>query len=618
MLTKIKHHIAKMLADAADISEEKTFSSLELPKNEFGDLTSKIAFVLASEQKKNPMEIANSIVVKLPKDEYVAKVETKGPYINFYLSDKFYSEQANEIVKLKDKFGIGKKTNKKVMIEYFHANTHKGVHIGHIRNISIGEALARTLEFAGNKVIRANFQGDIGMHVAKCLWGFINIYHEKAPEENRGVWLGKVYSEASGMTKGNEELETQVKDINVKLYTGDKKLTALLKKTRQWCLDDFKEFYKEFGVTFDELYFESETEKIGTKIVMEALKKGIAKEDQGAIIMDLKDDGLGVYVLITKEGYPLYSTKDIGLAKIKFDKYKLDRSIHLVGKEQEFHFMQLFKAFEKLGMEKAAKVSYHLIYDLVMLPEGKMSSREGTMVLYEDLKTKLMELTRVEVKKRHEDWDAKQVEETARKIAFAALKFSMVRKENNRIIVFDWNEALNLEGDSGPYLQYAYVRTNGILEGYKTSRDVANKLVVQSNKMSTQLSSATMRTLFETSNNCVVALQQSEGHTDIEKAGKKEINVKGYSYTNEEKKLVKLLSEFPEVIERTASHLSTNTLAQYLLEVASFFNKFYASSPVLNAEKEDERNARLEIVKATNTVLKSGLSLLGIECPEKM
>ncbi len=600
MLIKVKQQIAKLLADASGLDEGKALATLEMPKNEFGDLSSRIAFVLAGEQKKNPMEVATDIVAKLPKNEYVSKIEIKGPYINFYFSDKFYTEAADEIVKQKEKFGrslkvegrttVKNKTQnsrpktQKVMIEYFHANTHKGVHIGHIRNVSLGEALCRILEFTGNEVIRANFQGDIGPHVAKCLWGYINIYHEKAPEENRGIWLGKVYSEASIKIKGNEQLEHEVKDINVKLYAGDKKLTEMWKKTRKWCLDDFEKFYKEFGVKFNELYFESQTEKIGTQIVKEALKKGIAKEDQGAVVMDLKEDNLGVYVLLTKEGYPLYSTKDLGLAKIKFDKYELDKSIHVVGKEQEFHFKQLFKTFEKFGMKKAAGVSYHLIYDLVMLPEGKMSSREGTMVLYDDLKNRLLEITKTEIMKRHEDWNKKQVEETAMKIALAAIKFTMVRREHNKVLIFDWDHALNLEGDSGPYLQYAYVRTTGILDGAGRSATVAGA-----------------------------------GHSvTVNKSGKAKKPKNQYSYSSEEKKLLNLLARFPEVIESSAVHLSTITLADYLLHLAAAFNKFYATSHVLNADKEDAKVARLTIVKATNETLKSGLDLLGIECPERM
>ncbi len=307
------------------------------------------------------------------------------------------------------------------------------------------------------------------------------------------------------------------------------------------------------------------TAKEGKKLVLQYLKKGVFKEDAGAVIADLKEDGLGVFVLLTKEGYPLYSAKDLGLMKIKFDKYELDRSINVVGKEQEHYFRQLFKTIEKMGLDKAVKASHHLVYELVMLPEGKMSSREGTMVLYEDLKQRLLEIVKHEITKRHDGWKEAEVNAAAFQIVMSAIKFSMLKRENNRVITFDWDEALNTEGDSGPYLQYAVVRSNSILE----KADFKPKV-------------------------------SSDGHND------------------DEKRLIKKLAEFPELVERAAKDLSPHYLAGYLLELASLFNKFYTTSPVLKAEDAKIMANRLAIVKATQTVLKTGLELLGIECPEKM
>ncbi len=532
----------------------------------FGDISSTISFELAKEQKKNPAEIAREIVAKIEKSKNFSKVEAVGPYINFYFSDYFYCNALREILKKKEKFGRGKKTGKRIMVEYFDANTHKGVHIGHIRNISLGESVARILEFSGNKVIRANYQGDIGPHVAKCLWGFINLYNGKTPEKNKGLWLGKVYAEASKKAEESEEVEKAIQDINLRLYAKEREITEIWKKTRQWCLDDFEEFYKEFGVKFDEFYFESQTEGIGKKISLELLKKGIAKEDQGAIIVDLRNENLGVVVLLTKEGYPLYHAKDLGLTKLKFEKYKLDRNIYVVGKEQELYFKQLFKILEMAGMKKEAEVSYHLVYELVMLPEGKMSSREGTMVLYEDLKQRMLGIVREEVRKRHEDWNENRIEETAKKIALGAIKFSMVRTESNRTIIFDWDRALSLEGDSGPYLQYAYVRTLGIIR------------------------KATFRPKVS----------------------------KDYKFTEDEKKLIKRLYSLPIVISSAASTLSPHIICNYLLDLATELNRFYTTSRVLNAEKEEERETRLAIVASTNIVLGTALSLIGIEAPDAM
>lgn len=566
MLHKLKLELTKILKKETSLSDEQIFATFE--PSPFADLTTKISFLVAKTKNQNPVEVAKNLATKI-NHKYLEKAEAKGPYINLFLNNKLYIGSIKKMLKEKEKYGRSKKTNKNYMVEYFHANTHKGVHVGHIRNISLGESLCKILEFAGNKVIRVNFQGDIGPHVAKCLWGFINLHHQKEPKTHKGTWLGKVYAEASMQIKDHPELEEQVQDINLKLYSKDKEMTKIWERTRQWCLDDFEEFYKEFGVKFDELYFESQSETIGKKMVYELLEKGVVKKDNGAIIIDLKDDGLGVFVLLTKEGYPLYSTKDLGLAKLKFDKYKIDKSIHVVGREQELHFKQLFKLFEKMGFEKAAKTSYHLIYGLVMLPEGKMSSREGTMILYQDLNEKLLETSNEEVKKRHKDWEEKEMKKVANTIAMGALKFSMIRREPNKELVFDWNEALKLEGDTGPYIQYAVVRALGILRKAKEMKE------------------------------------------------KPKLSV-GHSFNSQEKDLVNKLNQSQDIIQKSSRDLAPHLVANYLLEVANLFNKFYDASSVLNADSTNVLRTRLALVQATNYVLKTGLSLLGISCPERM
>ena len=566
MLHKLKLELTKILKKETSLSDEQIFATFE--PSPFADLTTKISFLVAKTKNQNPVEVAKNLATKI-NHKYLEKAEAKGPYINLFLNNKLYIGSIKKMLKEKEKYGRSKKTNKNYMVEYFHANTHKGVHVGHIRNISLGESLCKILEFAGNKVIRVNFQGDIGPHVAKCLWGFINLHHQKEPKTHKGTWLGKVYAEASMQIKDHPELEEQVQDINLKLYSKDKEMTKIWERTRQWCLDDFEEFYKEFGVKFDELYFESQSETIGKKMVYELLEKGVVKKDNGAIIIDLKDDGLGVFVLLTKEGYPLYSTKDLGLAKLKFDKYKINKSIHVVGREQELHFKQLFKLFEKMGFEKAAKTSYHLIYGLVMLPEGKMSSREGTMILYQDLNEKLLETSNEEVKKRHKDWEEKEMKKVANTIAMGALKFSMIRREPNKELVFDWNEALKLEGDTGPYIQYAVVRALGILRKAKEMKE------------------------------------------------KPKLSV-GHSFNSQEKDLVNKLNQSQDIIQKSSRDLAPHLVANYLLEVANLFNKFYDASSVLNADSTNVLRTRLALVQATNYVLKTGLSLLGISCPERM
>ena len=253
-------------------------NTLETPPNpEFGDLASNSCFSLSKKLKKSPQTIAEEIVkkIKIPKDSTITKVETRAGYINFFFNySKVAKLSLKKILKEKNSYGssnIGKK--KKIMVEFAHPNTHKGFHIGHLRNICIGESVSRILEFTGHKVFRTNYQGDIGPHVAKCLWGFINLHKSKAPKENKGDWLGKVYAEASRKFNENEKVKKEVMKINKKLYERDNEYLKLWKMTRKWSLDYFNKIYKELGTKFNKFYFESQIDKRAKKISLELLKR---------------------------------------------------------------------------------------------------------------------------------------------------------------------------------------------------------------------------------------------------------------------------------------------------------------------------------------------------------
>ncbi|MAG16205.1 arginine--tRNA ligase [Candidatus Woesearchaeota archaeon] len=553
-----------------EFDKSKVSELIEVPQQEFGDYAFP-CFVLARIYKKSPQEIANDLADKIKPGKKVTKVQATGPYLNFFVDKEEVAESTvADILNKKEAYGSSKNGKKTVMVEFFHANTHKAVHIGHIRNICLGESISRTLEFTGNKVVRVNYQGDIGPHVAKCLWGMINIKKfGKPPSANRLRWLADVYVNANKTIEGNEKLEAEVKQLLLKIYNKDKELNKLWNETRQWCLDEFEEMYKDFGVKYKELYFESGMEFPARDISKQLLKKGIAKESDGAVIIDLKSHKLGIFVLVTQDGTALYSSKDIALAQKKMSKYSLDKSIHVVGKEQELHFKQLFKTLEIMGGKEKefAGKSYHLIYGLVMLPTGKMSSRSGSVVFYDELKDELLSLATAEVKKRHKDWNQKQVDETAKKIAFAALKLGMIYRDNEKQLVFDWEQAMNFEGETGPYIQYAHARICSILEKY----------------------------------------------------GKKVATTADFSLLKEkeEQLLIRLLSQFPATVEAAASNYKPLLIARYLLDLSQAFNNFYHQHPILKAE-EDVKKARLLLITAVKQVLKNGLNLLAIEAPEKM
>jgi arginyl-tRNA synthetase len=535
------------------------------PNREMGDLALIVAYELAKKEKRPPVKIAEELVskIRLGKDSIFAKVESKGGYINFFFN---YPKLASLVLKeINDNEDYGSSElgkGKKFMLEFCDANTHKAFHIGHLRNICLGESVCRILEFSGHDVIRVSYQGDIGPHVAKCLWGFINLHGRKAPDQERGEWLGKVYAESNKRAEEDPEVEQQVKEINKKLYDGDEEIVGIWKATRQWCLDDFDRIYSELGVKFDRLYFESEAEKRGTELARDAVDNGVARLSDGAIIVDLSKYGLGIFVLISSDGTPLYPAKDFRLAEMKFEEYNPDRSLHVVGVEQKLYFQQLFKAFELIGSPAAGK-SEHMVYELVNLKSGKMSSRMGSVVLYSDLKSRIIEKVAEEIEKRNPGLKDKY--KVAKSVGLGALRYGMLTVSPEKLITFDWEQALKLEGNTGPYLQYAHTRCSGILQ----------------------------------------------------KAGEWKPSFENAVMEEKEKDLVKMLMEFPETVAQAARDKKPHYVCNYAYRLANAFDSFYEACPVLKAEGPI-RDFRLTLVDSTRKTLAKALGLIGLEPLDKM
>ncbi|MBU4284209.1 MAG: arginine--tRNA ligase, partial [Nanoarchaeota archaeon] len=420
-----------------NLLKKEVNGSIELetpPDSKLGDYAFP-CFGLAKQLKKSPIEIAKDLASKLKPNKYIKEVKNTGPYVNFFVNESILAELIlNNISSGKDDYGKAKKKKERVMIEFSQPNTHKGFHIGHLRNASLGDSLVRIMRFNGYDVVAANYIGDIGAHIAKCIWYYLKFYKNKEPKTNKGEWLGSIYTEASKIVAENEEYKKEIQKIQRKLEDGNKELTELWEKTKEWSMQDFYKIYKELGINFDVFFFESQVEKPGKKIVLDMLKKGIAEKSDGAVIINLEKYGLKVFLLLKSDGTSLYSTKDFALAKKKFDDYKIDKSIYVIGSEQRFHLKQLFKTLEIIGF-KQAKKCYHLSYELVMLKEGKMSSRLGNIVLYFELSKKIFEKASKEVEKRHKQWPEKDKEKATKQIAVAAMKFSMLNQDNNKTIV---------------------------------------------------------------------------------------------------------------------------------------------------------------------------------------
>lgn len=555
----MKQLIAKNLSKLTKIPQEEIENLIAIPpSSDLGDFAFP-CFSLAKSLKKNPAQIASELAEKFPKKGF-EKIETKGPYLNFFVDKKAMAEKnVFEILKQKNKFGSQKISSKNVMIEFSQANTHKAFHVGHIRGTSLGESLARISEFCGDKVIRANYQGDTGMHVAKWLWCYTK-FHKKEKLKKDEIWIANIYVEAVKRLEENSDLQSEVDEINRKLGAGeDSELNSLWKKTRQLSLDVFENIYSELNTKFDEYYFESEVETRAKEIAGDLLKKKIAEISEEAVIVDLEKYDLGVLVILRKDGTVLYSAKDLALAEKKFKKYSLDKSIHVVGSAQRFYFQQLFKIFELIYKDKNRKFFYVPVSE-VRFPWGKMSSRTGDNVLYSEFLEELTERLEEEISKRSK-LSKKELEERALKIAIAAIKYAVLKQDTNKNFIFNKEESMKFEGDTGPYLLYSYARAKSILKKSSTGKYKIPKL------------------------------EESE------------------------KKLILELSKFPEVVKKSYENLAPNNIANYAFELAQTFNEFYHSTKVVGSENE---KFRLALVASFAQILKNSLNLLGIETLEEM
>ncbi|MDD2758413.1 MAG: arginine--tRNA ligase [Patescibacteria group bacterium] len=553
----IKVAIAKLLT-AAGVTGAIDFSSP--PKPELGDLAF-ACFDLAKEQKINPAEAAKNLAGKIKPGGLVEKTEAMGSYVNFYLNAP---ELAKFILSGKK---IARKSGKKIMVEYSQPNTHKEFHVGHLRNACIGGAVVELLKQTGNKVIAANYIGDIGAHVAKCLWYIKKFKADEMPTDNLGGWLGKMYTESAQKLEANPEYKNEVDEVLRNLESRDKEWTEFWAKTRAASLDEFKRIYKLLGNNFDVWFFESEEEKRGKEIVGELLKKGVAKKGEGgAIIVDLSEYGLDIFLVLKSDGSSLYSTKDLALTEKKFKKYKVDESVVIIDSRQGFYFKQLFKTLELAGWKKQLVC---LTYEFVRLPEGAMSSRHGNVILFEDIYNEVLSAVKNEVVSRHADWDEKKAVDTAHVVTLAAIKFDMLKHPTDKVIEFNVKEAMSFDGCTGPYILYTVARISSMLR----------------------------------------------------KAGVKKINAGrelALLTAVEEKKLALKIGEFDEAIVRAAEKLNPSVITKYAYDLAKVYSEFYTNCQVLDNDDEKLTEARLALSLAAKNTLQNTLKLLLIETVEEM
>ena len=372
--------------------------------------------------------------------------------------------------------------DEKVMVEYSQPNTHKAFHVGHMRNVSLGDALVRLLRAHGHEVVAANYLGDVGAHIAKCLWWFLDVLTEEEqqpPADGKGEWLGSLYAKAnnqlvdweasakSGDTDAQAKLDAakaRTTNILLALEARDPELIAVWEKTRQWSLEEFDEIYAWCKVVFDRVFYESEVDEPGLKLVQDYLDKGVFVESQGAIgIFNEEIKHMPFFMLRKGDGTSLYSTKDLALANLKFKDFAVDRSIYVVDMRQSDHFKHVFLTLKKMGFEQAEQC-HHVPYEMVELPEGAMSTRKGTVILFRALRERMLgHIQEAYLAKYRGEWSDEEIDETAHALALGAIKYGMLNRDVNQKIVFDLEAWMNLEGNTGPYIQYSAARLGSIL-----------------------------------------------------------------------------------------------------------------------------------------------------------
>jgi len=569
LIEDLRTSLASALSAAAGADlHEHLLEYPELPEN--GDLAFP-CFALAKHLKKAPAAIASELAEAIKLPDGFARVETKGPYLNFFLDrDAVVGRAADEALETGRRFGDRKAGHdEKVMVEFISPNNNKPLHLGHVRNGLIGESVSALLESQGHEVVRSMVLNDRGLAIAKAMVAYAKWGEGKTPESS-GMKGDHFVAEwyvmfESKLKAGEAWLEEAAQDVITKWEAEDPDTRALWKTMGEWCVKGQHETYARFGFRFDAIYKESEIYKEGKAIVEEGVAKGaFMKGEDGHVEAKLEGFGMPDKILLRSNGTALYITQDLYLAKKKFDDYGLDRSLYVVGNEQNLQMRQLFKILEIAGYPWAKDLE-HLSYGYVTLPEGRMKSREGTVVDADDLLSALEEDAALEIRQRHPTLTDDELVRRARLVALAAVKFYFLEVDIASDMVYDPKASLAFTGKTGPYLQYMHARIRSI------------------------------------------ARKADETATEGE----------GRHPQEEEFRLAWSIARFPEAVRRAAEQNRPSIVAAQIYEIAKAVAALYERAQVLAASKED-REARLKLLEAADAALVRGMSLLGFTAPDEM
>ncbi len=565
---KIKNLIQETLKN---FGIEDTEIILEHPADlKMGDYSTNIAMVLAKRQKTNPKVLAEKIVEEINKNlpKEVSKVEAAGAgFINFYLAKEFFAESVKEIIQNED-FGKNEiLKGKKIMVEYTDPNPFKPFHIGHLMTNAIGESIARIVGYSGANTIRANYQGDVGLHVAKAIWG---LQKKGLPEEGlstieKSNYIGESYTEGATKYEDDPEIKKEIDVINKKVYDkGDEEVNKIYDWGFKITMDAFEELYKMLGTKFEHYFLESQMAPLGAKIVKENIGK-VFTESDGAVVFKAEehDPKLHTRVFITSQGLPTYETKELGLTQTKFEKENPDLSIVITAIEQGDYMRVVQKALSLIHPDYESRMK-HITHGMMRFASGKMSSRKGNVITGESLIRDTCALIQEKIKDR--DFNEEDRKEVATSVGVAAIKYSILRQATGGDIIYDVEKSISFEGDSGPYLQYSYARANSLVEKAKVENVKKDAVLI-------------------------------DGWETIE--------------------LERMLYRFDEVVERSAQEFEPHYIANYLIDLARSYNAYYGNNKII--DKDDATSPyKIAVTEAFSHVMKNGLYLLGIKVPERM
>ncbi|HLL60371.1 MAG TPA: arginine--tRNA ligase, partial [Candidatus Nitrosocosmicus sp.] len=518
-------------------------------------------------------------------DPLFEKVEENQGFINFYIDKQIAFKELEELSS--SSLQGSSQRNKKILVEFTDPNPFKEFHVGHLLDNIIGESLARMMEFEGAHVKRANYEGDVGMHVAKCVWGILQLKNEmptpEATPQEKARFLGKAY--AFGASKFDDEIiKKEITKLNKKIYEKDPEIMEIYQTGRAWSLEYFELIYKRLGTKFDFYYFESEIGKAGLTLVKEYLDKGIFKESEGAIIFPGEQYGLHTRVFVNSLGLPTYEAKELGLAPAKYNDFKYDLSIILTGNEVKEYFKVLLCALQQINPDLASKTR-HLSHGMVRNADGsKMSSRSGNVLTGEMLLDEAKQHATKIIDQTPNEFTEEEKSIIAEEVGKGAIKYAFLKSAIGKDIAFDMEQSVSFHGDAGPYLQYTYARCMSIL------RKAPPVIPSPQSGSEGSLAHASSST----------PLLSAQNDIQLE-----ELNV------------LKLLIKFPEIVAEAADKYSPHILCSYLFTLTQSFNTLYEKHPILKAES-DQKILRLKLTETTSNILKQGLHLLGIEVVEKI